>query len=116
LDYGQDRNLVNLSQSISTCWLIDPFINRVEVGDMISLTAFYFMTPVQKFVESRCISPLQGAFVAFDIVKVNPFNQMVDADPKLSSLLFSASSSKQVPSRGLTLENIRLHQEHITAN
>lgn len=45
LDYGQGNSLLNLSQSISACWLIDPFINRVEVGDMICLTAFYFMTP-----------------------------------------------------------------------
>jgi hypothetical protein len=76
LDFGGDlkRQIINLSSNISQCWLIDPFINQVEVGDMISLTAFYYMTPKQKFVDQRCISALSGAFVAFDIVKVNPFN------------------------------------------
>lgn len=55
LDFGEDtqkkRTLINLSQNISACWLIEPFINSVEVGDMICLTAFYFMTPQQKFLD-----------------------------------------------------------------
>ena len=36
---------IQLSASISTCWLVDPFINHLEVGDVISLTAFYYMSP-----------------------------------------------------------------------
>ena len=42
-------------------------------------------------VDFRCISPLIGSFVAFDIVKVNPFNQMIDADPQLASLFYKQS-------------------------
>lgn len=120
LDFGETgtNKLISLSSNISTCWLIDPFLNQVEVGDMICLTAFYFMTPQQKFVNQRCISPLVGSFVAFDITKVNPFNQMLDADPKLAGLLFSASSSRSATKKadkssgvdpkklGLTLANI----------
>jgi hypothetical protein len=81
LDFGGDlqkkRHVFSLSSSISQCWLVEPFINQVEAGDMICLTAFYYMTPQQKMVDSRCVSPLAGSFVAFDIVKVNPFNQMI---------------------------------------
>jgi hypothetical protein len=81
------------------------------------------MTPQQKFVNQRCISPLIGSFVAFDITKVNPFNQMLDADPKLAGLLFSTSSSRNTTKRadksggvdprklGLTLANIQLHDQ-----
>ena len=135
LDFGEDlssRNIISLSSNISTCWLIEPFLNQVEVGDMICLTAFYYMTPQQKFVNQRCISPLSGSFVAFDIVKVNPFNQMVDADPKLAGLFYKQSartslnttkclgahsklqtSSAIDPKKlGLTLANIQLHEQN----
>lgn len=39
---------MQLSASISTCWLTDPFIGHLEVGDVITLTAFYFMSPRQQ--------------------------------------------------------------------
>lgn len=90
---------------------------------MICLTAFYYMTPQQKFVNQRCISPLVGSFVAFDITKVNPFNQMLDADPKLAGLLYTASSSRCSSKKGnksvgvdpkklgLTLANIQMHDQ-----
>ena len=45
---GGDKNSVKplqLNASISTCWLVDPFINMVDVGDVINLTAFYYMSP-----------------------------------------------------------------------
>ena len=38
---------VQLRSSISTCWLVEPFINSLEVGDVINLTAFYYMNPQQ---------------------------------------------------------------------
>ena len=41
---------IQLSASISTCWLVDPFIGHLEVGDVISLTAFYYMSPQQSIV------------------------------------------------------------------
>ena len=65
-------------------------------------------------MDQRCISPLIGSFVAFDIVKVNPFNQVLDSDPKIASMLFSSTSSKS--NQGLTLENIKLHQQQVTQN
>jgi len=36
---------LQLSAAISTCWLVDPFIGMVQVGDVINLTAFYYMCP-----------------------------------------------------------------------
>lgn len=42
-------------------------------------------------INERCISPLLGAFVAFDIVKVNPFNQMIGKDSELASLFYNNS-------------------------
>lgn len=36
---------MQLTASISTCWLVDPFIGHLEVGDVINLTAFYYMSP-----------------------------------------------------------------------
>lgn len=41
---GKSRPL-QLSASISTCWLVEPFISHLEVGDVINLTAFYYMSP-----------------------------------------------------------------------
>jgi hypothetical protein len=38
-------HLINLTQSISTLWLIDPFVNYLEIGDVVNMTAYYFMTP-----------------------------------------------------------------------
>lgn len=134
--YNKKRQLMTLSSNISRCWLIEPFINQVEVGDMICLTAFYFMTPQQRMVDSRCISPLVGSFVAFNIDKVNPFNQMIDADPKLATLFFEQSSrttrattknlvagTKMLtrsgidPRRlGLTLANVQAHEQQVFAS
>jgi len=45
-------NIINLSGSISCCWLLDPFIDKVDVGDMICLTAFYFLMPNQKMINN----------------------------------------------------------------
>ena len=81
--------MVNLRSNISPCWLMDPFVGTVNVGDMICLTAFYFLTSQQKIVNERCISPLEGCFVAFDIVKVNPFNQTLDSDVNLQKIFYN---------------------------
>ena len=51
--------------------------------------------------------------MAFDIVKVNPFNQVLDSDPKMASMLFSGTSTKN---QGLTIENIKLHQQQVSQN
>ena len=83
---------------------------------------------MQKNTE-KCISPLYGSFVAFDLVKVNPFNQMITSDKALASLFFnnrgiffnqststSLTNSKKM-SNGrhsmLTLENIQRHDRQI---
>ena len=94
---------------------------------MICLTAFYFMNPQQKIVEGRCISPLAGSFVAFDIVKVNPFNQSIQSDPRLASLFYrdtpwstrlttkhigSTKAGRRSAGLGLTLANVQLHDRH----
>jgi len=47
---GGKRQTVSLSDNISDCWLIDPFIGMVEVGEVINLTAFYYMCPRQQIV------------------------------------------------------------------
>ena len=62
----------------------------VQVGDVINLTAFYYMCPMQQVVNLRCLSPLVGSFVAFNILKINPFNQMVGRDSRLAELFFSS--------------------------
>lgn len=36
---------MQLQSSISTCWLAEPFISTLEVGDVVNLTAFYYMSP-----------------------------------------------------------------------
>ena len=38
-------NSTNLSTNISTLWLIEPFVNQLEIGDVVNLTAYYYMTP-----------------------------------------------------------------------
>ena len=68
------KGVVDLTRQTQTCWLIDPFMGSVAVGDVINLTAFYYMSPQQQMVNGRCVSQLAGSFVAFDITKVNPFN------------------------------------------
>lgn len=89
------------------------------------------MTPMQTFVDGRCISPLVGSFVAFDIVKVNPFNQMIDSDHKLAGLFFksstrsSANTTKQAIGKyagvdakklGLTLANVQIHERNASSS
>lgn len=39
------RQLINLQTNISTLWLIEPFVNQLEIGDVINLTAYYYMNP-----------------------------------------------------------------------
>lgn len=36
--------LVNLNNSISTLWLIEPFVGSLEIGDVINFTGYYFMS------------------------------------------------------------------------
>jgi hypothetical protein len=44
LTSGKDRrSIINLSSNISTLWLIEPFVNLIEIGDVINLTAYYYM-------------------------------------------------------------------------
>ena len=100
---------IQLSASISTCWLVDPFISHLEVGDVISLTAFYYMSPQQSIVNQRCISPLIGAFVAFNILKVNPFNQMITRDSKLAKLFYSFDTSSSL--NGLSKVGSLMHSK-----
>ncbi len=131
LDHENSRkSVISLASNISTLWLIEPFVNSLEIGDVVNLTAYYFMCPQQQIQKAteRCVSPLLGSFVAFDIVKVNPFNQMVVKDAALASLFFNngdqsttASSSVRETKLGflggrhsmLTLENIKMHDRQI---
>ena len=120
---GGRKSLVNLSSHISTLWLIEPFINQLEIGEVVNMTAYYFMCPQQAIQKGseRCVSPLLNSFVAFDLVKINPFNQMIGRDAALASLFFnngepstangSMKTSKKAVGRGsmLTLENIQMH-------
>jgi len=39
------RQLINLSTNIATLWLIEPFVNQLEIGDVVNLTAYYYMNP-----------------------------------------------------------------------
>ena len=87
-NHHQKTKPLQLSASISTCWLTDPFIGHLEVGDVITLTAFCYMSPQQAVIKQRCISPLIGSFVAFNFVKVNPFNQMITRDSRLAKLFY----------------------------
>lgn len=102
LEYGKTeshkKNIISLRSNISTCWLVDPFINAVNVGDMICLTAFYFLTSEPKIVNDRQIYALSGCFVCFDMVQVNPFNQILSTDEKMKYLLFDRRSSSANPS------------------
>jgi hypothetical protein len=111
------RKVITLNSNISTLWLIEPFVNLLEIGDVISLTAYYFMCPQQQIEKTteRCVSPFLGSFVAFDIVKVNPFNQMIGRDVALAKLFYAdqtiSTTTSQRGSKGLmlTLENIKMH-------
>jgi len=118
---------LQLRSTVSTCWLVEPFISMAQVGDVINLTAFYYMCPQQQVVNLRCVSPLVGSFVAFNILKINPFNQMVGRDSTLAELFFSSDkvmSTKTLDtstmastgcnnSAGLTLHNLKLHDKSI---
>lgn len=66
------------------------------------------------------MSPLVGQFVAFDIVKVNPFHQMIGKDSALAALFYGSlssgssmgSSDSRLGDRSLlTLENIKMHEK-----
>ena len=86
------------------------------------------MCPQQQIVNQRCISPLVGSFVAFNILKVNPFNQMVGRDSRLAELFFtpvkeqverdlestmvSTGHNTKGPA-GLTIENLKMHDRSI---
>jgi len=83
------KGVVDLTRQTQTCWLIDPFLGSVAVGDVINLTAFYYMSPQQQIMNGRCVSQLAGSFVAFDITKVNPFNQLIGKNSKLAEFFFS---------------------------
>jgi hypothetical protein len=45
LPLSRGRKVITLNSNISTLWLIEPFVNLLEIGDVISLTAYYFMCP-----------------------------------------------------------------------
>jgi len=93
---------------------------------VINLTAYYYMNPQQTIQKGsdRCVSPLLASYVAFDIVKVNPFNQMIGKDAVLASMFFNnrgdltttaatSVNTSKVPRADrhsmLTLENIKMH-------
>ena len=98
---------------------------------MINLTAYYYMNPQQTIQKGsdRCVSPLLASYVAFDIVKVNPFNQMIGKDAVLASMFFNnrgdlttttaatSVNTSKVPRADrhsmLTLENIKMHDRQI---
>ena len=85
-------------------------------------------------IKQRCISPLIGSFVAFNVVKVNPFNQMITRDSRLAKLFYgyaekqmassvgtltelgslacSKKKSAAIGSATLTLENLQLHDKY----
>ena len=137
LSSKKNKQIISLSTNISTLWLIEPFVNQIEIGDVINLTAYYFMCPQQQIERGseRCVSPFLGSFVAFDLVKVNPFNQMIGKDAALASLFYCNSDSNTTASASintskfksfqggalvgsgrhsmLTLENIKMHDIHI---
>ena len=50
------------------------------------------MTVNQRIENNRCTSPIQISGLAFDILKVNPFNQMLVRDQKLSETFFSSEN------------------------
>ena len=72
-----------------------------------------------------------GSFVAFNVLKVNPFNQMITRDSKLAKLFYNYDSTSSInglskmgslmPSKQngmaaigastLTLENLKLHDK-----
>ena len=65
-------------------------------------------------VNGRCVSPMGGQFVAFNIHKVNPFNQMISRDSRLAALFFkpSCTSSGAASKEGvLCLQNLQLHDK-----
>jgi len=41
----KQKSLINLASNISTLWLMEPFVNQLEIGDVVNLTAYYFMCP-----------------------------------------------------------------------
>ena len=47
LALGGIGKIVNLGSNISVMWLIDPFVNALEIGEVINFTAYYFMCPQQ---------------------------------------------------------------------
>jgi len=71
---------------------------------------------------------LIGSFVAFNILKVNPFNQMIGRDSRLASLFYDKASGvsgrastgalskatdgeEASENSGLTLQNLQLHYQ-----
>ncbi|CDW78228.1 UNKNOWN [Stylonychia lemnae] len=115
---NQKKKVISLTQNISTLWLIEPFLNSIQIGQVINLTGYYFMFPQQQFINERCISALLGAIVAFNVIKVNPFHQMIGKDSALASLFYcnstnSVKTSKSINSMRnkslLTLDNIKMH-------
>ena len=63
-----------LAKNVLTVWLVDPFIGFVDPGQVISLTGYFYMTPNQRIDNGRLVSGIAIGGMAFDILKVNPFN------------------------------------------
>lgn len=55
-------------------------------------------------IKQRCISPLIGSFVAFNVVKVNPFNQMITRDSRLAKLFYGYAEKQMASSVGTLTE------------
>jgi hypothetical protein len=71
---GDRSSEIHLAKNVLTCWLVEPFIGCLSVGDMVNLTGYFYLTPKQKIVNQRCVSPISPSLVVFNIAQVNPFN------------------------------------------
>ena len=73
------------------------------------------MCPQQQLVNNRCVSAFQGSFVAFNIFKMNPFNQLIGRDHRIAAFFFQkqagglSSGSVSKDSFGLTMAGLKLH-------
>eukprot|EP00347_Sterkiella_histriomuscorum_P018336 403345893 len=122
LALNHSKKMINLASNISTLWLIEPFVNFLNIGEVINFTGYYFMCPQQQMIQEKCISPLLSAFVVFDVVKVNPFHQMIGKDSALAQLFYSGSETTSLKSSKsltafrnqslLTVDNIKMHDRH----
>ena len=91
-------------------WLVEPFVEFVKNGDVLTLTGYFFMNiNYLKERSSRLMGESTNVLVAFNLVK----NYDLNLDMNQSILKYKSSS--------LTLENIQLHnnleiQNHFSQN